>query len=130
MYNNRAYSSSRRILIIITYSNSIAALHPMAHVPRQELMHYFYTILFLYQVHNAMETTALTINYFKFNFLVECNILYAHFKKYQSRLKKKTDMILHTLAYTRHIKVCNANTSTVHTASGTSETSYQDKKQT
>ena len=59
----------------------------MAHVPRQELMHYFYNILFLYQYINAMETTALTINYFKFKFLVECNILHAHFKKYQSRLK-------------------------------------------
>ena len=50
-----------------------------------------------------METTALTLNYFKFQFLVECNILHAHFKKYQSRFKKKkTDMILHTLAYTAY----------------------------
>ena len=79
-----------------------------------------------------METTALTINYFKFKFLVECNILHAHFKKYQSRLKKKTDMILHTLAYTRHIKVCNANTSTVVTYGKwyRVKRSYQDKKQT
>ena len=48
MYDIIAYSNVSRKLI----NSSVWPLqnfNPMAHVPRQDLMHYFYNILFLYQ---------------------------------------------------------------------------------